>query len=77
MAKIKEEFNPKKYMQLAIDAIMLSINEPRDDGKVSPKVGEVILKPDGSIENSHFSSNSTQWITGHRDCLLQCLLTDY
>ena len=32
-------------MQLAIDTMMNSINEPRDDGKESPKVGAVLLKP--------------------------------
>src|SRR4030042_104882 len=52
MVKIKEEFNPKKYIQMAIDAMILSVEEPRNDGKVSPKVGAVIIKPDGSVESA-------------------------
>jgi Predicted transcriptional regulator containing an HTH domain and an uncharacterized domain shared with the mammalian protein Schlafen len=52
MVKVKEEFNTNKYMQMAIDAMMLSVEEPRNDGKVSPKVGAVLLKPDGSVESA-------------------------
>lgn len=48
--KIAEHFKPEKYMQMAIDAMNDSIEEPRADGKVSPKVGAVLIKPDGVIE---------------------------
>ena len=51
MAK-KIKYQPEEYMQMAIDAMMRSVDEPRDDGKVSPKVGAVILKPDGSIDTA-------------------------
>jgi len=44
------KFNPKEFMQLAIEAMNNSINEPRSDGKVSPKVGAVLIKPDGKVE---------------------------
>ena len=37
-------------MQLAIDVMNKSVNEPRPDGKVPPKVGAVLLFPDGRIE---------------------------
>lgn len=50
--KKTEKFNPEKYMQMAIDAMNDSIGEPRTDGKVSPKVGAVLIKPDGSVESA-------------------------
>ena len=31
MAKLIAEINPNKYMQMAIDAMMLSVDEPRDE----------------------------------------------
>ncbi len=40
-------------MQMAIDEMNKSINEPRQDGKASPKVGAVILFPDGRIEKAY------------------------
>jgi len=40
-------------MNLAIEEMKKSINEPRNDGKISPKVGAVLIKPDGSQESSH------------------------
>jgi len=54
MAKIKENiFDLKKNMQLAIDTMMLSKQEKRTDGKVNPKVGAVLIKPDGSVETAY------------------------
>lgn len=50
--KALEKFNPRKYMQMAIDAMNNSIDEPRTDGKVSPKVGAVLIKPDGTVETA-------------------------
>lgn len=49
----KQNFNPKTYMNLAIEEMKHSVNEPRNDGKESPKVGAVLIKPDGSQESSH------------------------
>lgn len=48
----KEILSPEKYMQMAIDAMNDSIAEPRDDGKVSPKVGAVLIKADGSVQTA-------------------------
>mgnify|MGYP003434023326 FL=1 len=48
--KIAEKLSPEKYMQMAIAAMNDSIAEPRTDGKVSPKVGAVLIKPDGTTE---------------------------
>ena len=39
-------------MQMAIDVMNKSVNEPRPDGKVPPKVGAVLLFPDGRIETA-------------------------
>lgn len=39
----------RKYMQMAIDVMRDSLSEPRDDGKVSPKVGAVLVGTDGRI----------------------------
>lgn len=50
--KIPEKFDPEKYMKMAIDAMNNSIEEPRTDGKVSPKVGAVLIKPDGTVESA-------------------------
>lgn len=49
----KQNFDPRTYMNLAIEEMKKSINEPRNDGKESPKVGAVIIKPDGSQESSY------------------------
>lgn len=46
-------FNPRPYMELAIEEMNKSLNEPRPDGKVPPKVGAILLFPDGKIERAH------------------------
>jgi len=51
MAKQKIQLNPREYMELAIKVMNDSIQEPRND-KVSPKVGAVLIKPDGTIETA-------------------------
>lgn len=45
-------YSNKQLMQMAIDVMNKSINEPRPDGKVPPKVGAVILFPDGSVKTA-------------------------
>lgn len=42
----------RELMETAIEVMNNSINEPRNDGKESPKVGAVLLKPDGTIETA-------------------------
>jgi len=37
---------------MAIDVMNKSVNEPREDGKVPPKVGAVLLFPDGRVETA-------------------------
>jgi ATP-dependent DNA helicase RecG len=48
----KPKFDPNELMQKAIEAMKKSISEPRDDGNVSPKVGAVLWKPDGTVETA-------------------------
>ncbi len=45
-------FDARKYMRQAIDVMRSSIAEPRSDGKASPKVGAVLIKPDGSTQTA-------------------------
>ena len=51
MAKQKKQYNSREYMELAIKVMNDSIQEPRDD-KISPNVGAVLIKPDGSVETA-------------------------
>lgn len=49
----KPKFNARKLMEKAIEVMKQSIAEGRGDGKASPLVGAVLVKPDGSIETAH------------------------
>jgi ATP-dependent DNA helicase RecG len=40
-------YNARTYMELAIAEMHISKNEPRPDGKIPPKVGAVVVYPDG------------------------------
>ncbi len=42
----------RKLMEKAIAVMRQSLAEPRADGKASPKVGAVLLKPDGRIDTA-------------------------
>ncbi len=55
MAKSTNEntFNDRAYMELAIEEMKKSLNEPRSDGKVPPKVGAILLFPNGDIVRAH------------------------
>jgi len=48
----KSKFDPRKMMKKAIEVMKLSANEQRADGKPSPRVGAVLVKPDGSIDTA-------------------------
>lgn len=50
---VNKILTPREYMQLAIDEMHKSKNEPRADGKVLPKVGAVLVFPDGTYEVAH------------------------
>ncbi|MCE5348166.1 MAG: hypothetical protein LLG13_18025 [Bacteroidales bacterium] len=53
MAESEKEFNPRPYMELAIEEMNKSNNEPRIDGKIPPKVGAILLFPDGTVKRAH------------------------
>ena len=42
----------REMMELAVRVMRDSVPEPRGDGKASPKVGAVLLKPDGTVETA-------------------------
>lgn len=48
----KPQFDARKMMEKAIEVMKESINEQRTDGKASPLVGAVLVKPDGSVETA-------------------------
>ena len=50
--KGRTKFNSRKLMEMAIEVMRQSVPEPRADGKVDPKVGAVLYKPDGTIETA-------------------------
>ncbi|MBK6679403.1 MAG: hypothetical protein IPG53_04950 [Ignavibacteriales bacterium] len=49
----KKILTPREYMQLAIKEMHESKNESRADGKVLPKVGAVLVFPNGTYELAH------------------------
>ncbi len=51
--KVDKIFNPRPYMELAIAEMNKSKNESRPDGKVPPKVGAVLVFPDGRVVQAH------------------------
>ncbi|TDW99911.1 ATP-binding protein [Dinghuibacter silviterrae] len=55
MAGVKESvgYTARDYMLMAIEEMRRSVNEARIDGKVPPKVGAVILFPDGEVTSAH------------------------
>jgi ATP-dependent DNA helicase RecG len=44
--------SPRKMMELAIKVMRQSVAETRDDGKQSPLVGAVLVRPDGQTETA-------------------------
>lgn len=48
----KKKSHERKMMELAIEVMRQSVPEPRGDGKASPKVGAVLVKPGGTIETA-------------------------
>jgi len=48
----KVKLTPRKLMEMAIEVMRQSVPEPRDDGKASPKVGVVLVKPDSTVETA-------------------------
>jgi len=51
MAK-KLTFDPRKLMEMAVDVMKASIREKRSDDTITPKVGAVLWKPDGTVQTA-------------------------
>ena len=48
----KKKLDPRKMMEKAIEVMQQSVHEQRTDGKPSPLVGAVLVRPDGSVETA-------------------------
>ena len=48
----KPKFDKNALMDKAIEVMKKSISEPRSDDDTTPKVGAVLLKPDGTVETA-------------------------
>src|ERR1700678_1015497 len=48
----ERKLDARKMMEQAIDVMKQSVNEPRADGKPSPLVGAVLVKPDGTVDTA-------------------------
>jgi len=51
MAK-KPTFEPRKLMEKAVEVMKASVREHRADDTITPKVGAVLWKPDGTVETA-------------------------
>jgi ATP-dependent DNA helicase RecG len=50
--KKTQQYEPRQLMEMAVEVMQQSVPEPRTDGKASPKVGAVLVKPDGTVETA-------------------------
>ncbi|MEI7902159.1 MAG: ATP-binding protein [bacterium] len=48
----KAKLTHRKFMELAIEIMRQSVPEPRNDSKANPKVGAVLVKPDGTVDTA-------------------------
>ncbi len=48
------QFDKRKCMELAIEVMRKSVSERRGDGKATPKVGAVLVSPDGKVIESAY-----------------------
>jgi len=49
----KKEMTPNDFMRLSIEVMKKCIQEPRSDGKISPKVGAVLVLPNGEYYTAY------------------------
>lgn len=71
--KVLTDFDPRRMMELAIEAMRRSVPEQRPDGSPSPLVGAVIVRPDGSVETAARGElrdgNHAEFILLERKCI--------
>ncbi|MFZ1976915.1 MAG: hypothetical protein WAV76_03080 [Bacteroidota bacterium] len=66
--KSKKRLAPRELMELAIAKMKLSRSEPRSDGKASPKVGAVLISPNGEVID--FSYRGELMKKNEKDCYI-------
>ena len=49
----KGGFSPREMMELAVEVMRHSVQEPRSDGKATPRVGAVLVRADGTIDTAY------------------------
>ena len=49
----KKKMEPIDYMKISIEEMKKSVQEKRKEGEVSPKVGAVLVRPDGSYTTAY------------------------
>ena len=49
----KKKLEPIDYMRISIEAMKMSVQEEREAGEVSPKVGAVLVRPNGSYTTAY------------------------
>ena len=69
----EEGFDPRIYMKLAVDVMRKSKAEKRTDGKVNPKVGAVLVFPDGTYKTAYRGElregNHAEFVLIERKCV--------
>lgn len=75
--KAGARFDPRRMMEKAIEVMRQSVPEPRADGSPSPKVGAVLVRPDGSIETAARgelrNGNHAEFVLLERKCSSESL----
>lgn len=49
----KKKMEPIDYMKISIEEMKKSVQERRKEGEVSPKVGAVLVRPDGTYTTAY------------------------
>lgn len=48
----KASFDPRKLMEKAVEVMKASVGEDRSDDAITPKVGAVLWRPDGTTQTA-------------------------
>lgn len=69
----KKKMTPADYMRLSIDEMKKCVQEPRTDGKISPKVGAVLVLPNGEYFTAYRGElrkgNHAEYTAIERKCI--------
>lgn len=71
--------DPRRTMELAVEVMRQSVPERRPDGTPSPKVGAVLVRPDGSTitaaRGELREGNHAEYILLERKCYVELLVS--